>query len=130
MVKMSQRTYFEPPAPPPFWQNEPLSDLSSQWLESPVRLAIYASLIVLGCIASAFAIALVRKRWRMDSRAEEFRIRSELAKHPKIGPDAAWLSSATIRERLGECSGDEPTLRTLDALKTLEARRYGPGGTD
>ncbi len=126
---MSQKTYFEPPAPPPFWQNEPLNALSSQSLESPARFAIYASLIALGCIVAALTIFWIRKRWRTDSRAEEFRIRSELARHPKIGPDAAWLSSATILERLGEFSGDEPTLRMLEDLKTLEARRYGPGGT-
>lgn len=123
---MNFRSHFEPPAPPPFWQSEPLVDTSTRVLGSPANIILYVIFLGLACVALVVLSNWIRNRRCFDARAEEIRLRAVLARNPRIGPDAAWLSTSAIVERLGETEADEMTLRSIELLSAIEARRYGP----
>ena len=111
-----------PPAPPPFWQVEPVA--ANPPVDS-ARSAATASVVAAGVIL-AFRL---RKR-RNSLRADEHRLRAQLAQ--TIGPDAFWLSAENAGIRLGEAgiAAGDPAHRSLDRLKALEARRFGPPGAE
>lgn len=126
---MNQRFHLDPPAPPPFWQSEPLLEAKRhgfEWTSSTIGIA---AIIGFSCFILLIAINRLRDRWRFDTRAEERRLRAILAQNANIGPDAAWLSASVIAARLDEkaVTVDESTSRMLDRLKELEMQRFGPG---
>lgn len=126
---MSQRLHVDPPAPPPFWQSEPIVEAQSQEFDSNSNSIIYAVIAGLCCLVIPIAIILLRRRLRVDTRFEERRLRAILAQNANIGPDAAWLSASAIAARLTEkaVAADESTLRNLERLKAIEMQRFGPG---
>jgi len=113
-----------PPAPPPFWQSEPV-------LRTPSARSIRRSLP--GFMFVAFTIMILtglflmrRRRGRTRLRTEEIRLRTSL--EPIFGPDAAWLSALALRMRAkaSGLSADDATRTAIERLSSIESRRYGP----
>jgi len=118
---MTRQRSIVPPAPPPFWQTEPVASHASK--SSGVAKWLTASA---AAIATAAIIGILHLRRRSnDLRARERRLRKSLV--AMFGPDAAWLSVSSMIERAEESAIaiDAPARAVLERLRAIESTRFG-----
>lgn len=119
-----------PPAPPPFWQPEPIvSDRSAEW-SWLTRIPILSLGAFVLAIAFGFAVWQFRRKTKREDRLRnrEIRIRHVLTRF--IGTEANWLSADGVAKRLIDSgySRDEAAESALRGLRAIETRRFGPDG--
>ena len=121
---MNRPRSFIPPAPPPFWQSEPVTGSTSNRSIPPSLLKVFAAVCSIAILTGLILVR--RRRGKSQIRAEEIRLRNSL--FPLFGPDAAWLSASALSQRANdaEIPADHQARTAIERLSTIETRRYGP----
>lgn len=122
---MNRPRNIAPPAPPPFWQSEPvLVPTSAKSIRPSLIIGFFAAVCSITILTGLILVR--RRRGRTRLRSEEIRLRESLV--PRFGPDAAWLSASALAQRAEDAGipANHQARRAIERLSTIESRRFGP----